>query len=200
MEQQYDTDQFNSILQNRRSIYPNQFEKGKIIPDEIIWQILENANRAPTHKLTQPWRFIVYSGRGKEVFADIQTEIYRKFAGEKFNEKKLKNLQEYPLLSSHVIVVVMRRPENSPIPEIEDVISVGAAIENIYVSLTAYGLGGYLSTGGITYIEEVKAYMELEPADKIIGTFFIGYPETNIYPLTKRNPINKKVKWIKRMW
>jgi nitroreductase len=200
MEQQYDTDQFNSILQNRRSIYPHQFEKGKIIPDEIIWKILENANRAPTHKLTQPWRFVVYSGKGKEAFADIQTEIYRKFAGEKFNEKKLKNLEEYPLLSSHVIVVIMRRPENSPIPEIEDVISVGAAIENIYLSLTAYGLGGYLSTGGITYIEEVKPYMDLEPDDKIIGTFFIGYPEINIYPLTKRNPVNKKVKWIKRMW
>jgi nitroreductase len=200
MEQQYDIGQFNSIVQNRRSFYPNQFEKGKIIPEEIIWQILENANRAPTHKLTQPWRFIVYSGKGREAFADIQTEVYRKYAGEKFNEKKLKNLQEYPLSSSHVIVVYMKRSDPPAIPEIEEIISVGAAIENIYLSLTAYGLGGYLSTGGITYIEEAKAYLDLDAGDKIIGTFFLGYPVIDMYPLTKRTPVSKKVKWVKRIW
>ena len=43
---QYDTEQINAVIKNRRSIYPYQYEKGKVIPDEIIWQILENANRA----------------------------------------------------------------------------------------------------------------------------------------------------------
>ncbi len=105
----YDVEEFNSIVQNRRSVYPNQFEKDKTIPDEIIWKILENANRAPTHKLTQPWRFTVFAGKGRERFANLQTEIYTKYAGENFKEKKLKNLREYPLLSSHVIVVGMKR-------------------------------------------------------------------------------------------
>ena len=63
MENNYSINEFNSILQNRRSIYPYQFEKGKKIPDEIIRQILENANRAPTHKLTQPWRFTVFTDK-----------------------------------------------------------------------------------------------------------------------------------------
>ena len=51
MEKNYDVKEFNSIVQNRRSVYPNQFQKDKQIPDEIILEILENANRAPTHKL-----------------------------------------------------------------------------------------------------------------------------------------------------
>jgi len=38
---------FNSIVRRRRSIYPRQYIPGKKIPDEIIWQILENANRVP---------------------------------------------------------------------------------------------------------------------------------------------------------
>ena len=42
----YNIDEFNSIIQNRRSVYPYQFEKNKIIPDELVWQILENANPA----------------------------------------------------------------------------------------------------------------------------------------------------------
>ncbi len=196
MEKNYDVKEFNSIIQNRRSVYPNQFQKDKQIPDEIIREILENANRAPTHKLTQPWRFTVFAGEGRERFANLQTEIYTKYAGEKFNDKKLKNLREYPLLSSHVIVVGMKRSENVSIPEIEEVIATACAIENLFLSLTAYGLGGYLSTGGITYFEEAKPHFDLASEDKLIGTFFIGYPEDLSNPLTKRLPIDEKVKWV----
>lgn len=199
MEQTYDTEQFNSIIQNRRSIHPPQFEKGKIIPDDIIWQILENANRAPTHKLTQPWRFTIFSGKGLENFADLQTHIYTRFAGENFKEKKLKKLQDYPLLSSHVIVIAMKRSETTSIPEVEETIAVACAIENIYLSLTAYNLAGYFSTGGITYLEKAKPYFDLGEDDKLIGTFFLGYPQEIFSPLTKRTSVIKKVKWIKRL-
>ncbi|MDE3183568.1 MAG: nitroreductase [Bacteroidota bacterium] len=196
MENNFDVKEFNSIVQNRRSVYPNQFQKDKQIPDEIIHEILENANRAPTHKLTQPWRFTVFAGEGRELFANLQTDIYTKYAGEKFNEKKLKNLREYPLLSSHVIVVGMKRSDSVSIPEIEEVIATACAIENIFLSLTPYSLGGYLSTGGITYMEEAKSHFDLGPDDKLIGTFFIGYPEDLSNPLTKRTPTDEKVKWV----
>lgn len=196
MERHYNIDQFNSIIQNRRSIYPYQFEKGKKIADEIIWQILQNANRAPTHKLTEPWRFKVFSAEGLKHFAQLQTEIYTKFAGEKFKEKKLKNLLEYPLMSSHVILISMKRTTDISIPEVEEIIATACAVENIYLSISAYGLGGYLSTGGITYIEEAKPYFDLEAADKIIGVFYVGYPGNIANPLSKRNPVHKKVIWI----
>ncbi|HEU5052112.1 MAG TPA: nitroreductase [Hanamia sp.] len=196
MENRYDVKEFNSIVQNRRSIYPKQFIKNKTIPDKIIWEILENANRAPTHKLTEPWRFTVFAAKGRERFAQLQTEIYTKHAGENFNEKKLVNLQNYPILSSHVIVIGMKRNVDKNIPEIEEIIATSCAIENIFLSLTAYGLGGYLSTGGITYFEEAKPHFNLGPHDKIIGTFFIGYPEETTNALTRRSPLQEKVRWI----
>lgn len=193
----YNLDNFNNIVQNRRSVYPYQFEKNKIIPDELIWQILENANRAPTHKLTQPWRFIVFSGEGLRAFAQLQVEQYKQFAGENFKEKKLKNLVEYPLMSSHVIVVGMKRTTVISIPEEEEVLAVGCAIENIYLSLTAYGLGGYLSTGSVSFLNESKEYFGLAENDKLLGIFFVGYPANLSNPLSKRNPVAEKVKWIR---
>ena len=196
MENKYNIKEFNEIIQNRRSVYPYQFEDDKRIPDEIILQILENANRAPTHKLTQPWRFTVFSGKGLQTFADLQTEIYTKYAGENFKEKKLKNLKEYPLMSSHVIAVAMKRTTNIHIPEQEEIIATACAIENIYLSVTAYGLGGYLSTGGITYIEEAKSYLDLLPQDKLIGFFYLGYPKILENPLSKSSSVNEKTKWI----
>lgn len=196
MEVHYDINQFNFIVQNRRSIYPYQFIKGKPIPDETIRQILENANRAPTHKLTQPWRFTVFSGKGRETFSKMQTEIYTKYAGENFKEKKLQNLRDYPLFSSHIIVVGMKRTTQISIPEVEEIIAVGCAIENIFLSLHAYNLGGYITTGGITYINEAKQLFDLEPQDKLIGTIFIGYPDVIANPLTKRSGVDEKIKWV----
>lgn len=198
MESNFKKEAFNEIVQNRRSIYPYQFEKGQVIADEIIWQILENANRAPTHKLTQPWRFIVFSGEGLKHFAELQTNIYTTYAGENFKEKKVKNLQEYPLMASHVIAICMKRTTNISIPESEEIMATACAIENIYLSVTAYGLGGYLSTGGITYVEEAKPYFDLEPQDKLIGFFYIGVPATILNPLSKRGPVKEKVKWVTR--
>ncbi|MEO8721501.1 MAG: nitroreductase [Ginsengibacter sp.] len=198
MDHKYDITQFNSIILNRRSIYPYQFEKGKKVPDEVVRQILENANRAPTHKLTEPWRFTVFSGEGLQHFANLQTEYYTKYAGDKFKESKLKKLVEYPLMSSHIIVVGMKRSTTIQIPEIEEIIATACAIENIYLSISAYGLAGYFSTGGITYFPEVKPYFNLTPNDKLMGIFYIGYAATILNPLSKRGPVLEKIKWIEQ--
>jgi len=196
MENQFDASLFNEIVQRRRSIYPYQFIKGKKIPDEIIWQVLNNANRAPTHKLTEPWRFTVFSGEGLQYFAQLQIDIYTKYAGENFKEKKLKNLAEYPLMSSHVIAIGMKRSAGISIPEREEIIATACAIENIYLTVSAYELGGYLSTGGITYLKEAKLFFGLEEGDQLIGFFYIGYPGNIKNPLSRRSDIKEKVKWI----
>ncbi|HUZ59696.1 MAG TPA: nitroreductase [Hanamia sp.] len=196
MENQSEINQVNSTIQSRRSVYPYQFERGKRIPDEIIWQILENANRAPTHKMTEPWRFIVYTGEGLQLFSKLQSDIYSKYAGAKFKENKHLNLINYPLMASHVIAVVMKRNKENKVPEIEEIIATAFAIENMYLTVAAYGLGGYLSTGGITYLEEAKPYFDLKDDDKLIGFFYVGYPAQVSESLTKRQPVKEKVKWV----
>ena len=54
-------------IKKRRSILPNQFN-GQPINRETIVELLNNANTAPTHKLTQPWIFKVFSGKSKFVY------------------------------------------------------------------------------------------------------------------------------------
>ena len=196
MKQATGTELLNSIIQNRRSVFPYQFERGRRVPDEIIRQILDNANRAPTHKKTEPWRFTVFAGEGLQHFSNLQAVLYTRFAGDKFKETKLLNLTNYPLMSSHVIAIGMKRNKENAIPEIEEVIATACAIENIYLTVTAYELGGYLSTGGITYFEESKPYFDLEPADKLLGFFYIGYPAATPAALSKRQPVEDKTKWV----
>jgi cation diffusion facilitator family transporter len=192
----YDVEQLNEIIKNRRSVYPRQYEKGKAVPDEVIWQILENANRAPNHKQTEPWRFKVFSGEGRRYFAELQAAIYQEHAGEDYNEGRYQKLLEYPLLASHVISIGMRRNESGVLPENEELQAVACAVENMFLTVTAYGLGSYWTTAGITYFEQAKPFFDLGEKDWLMGFFYIGYVAIPYKTLSKRSPIQTKVKWI----
>lgn len=187
--------QLNELIRNRRSVFPKQFEAGKPVDKAIIEQILENATWAPNHGQTEPWQFTVFSGEGLKKFASFQSELYQKTSGEHFLKSQFEKLQNTPLLASHIIALGMKRTTTKRIPEIEDVEAVACAVQNIYLSVSAYGLGGYWTTGGITYLEEAKAFFGLEAQDKLLGFFYIGHvaiPSAG----AKRIPLSEKVNWV----
>jgi nitroreductase len=192
----FDPDQVNLLIRSRRSVFTSQFEKGKLIPDEIIWELLENANWAPNHKHTEPWRFTVFSGKGLEKLANFQAESYKKTAGEKFKQDKYNKLLTHPLECSHIIALGLKRSTVVSIPKMEEIAAVACAVQNIYLSAFAYGLGGYWSTGGVTYEEEAKSFFGLEEHDRLMGFFYLGCVQT---PSAKgtRKPITEKTVWVK---
>ena len=190
----FDTVEVNRLIQSRRSIFVDQFEQGRQVPDQIIMQALENANNAPTHKLTEPWRFTIFKGEGLKKLAIEQSVIYKNHAGTAFKQNKYEQLQVVPLQCSHVITIGCKRSPGL-LPEMEEIAAVACAVQNIYLTLTAYGIGGYWSTGGITFIEEAKALFNLGPDDLLMGFFFIGYIKISSTP-KKRNPIEEKITWV----
>lgn len=198
MDSGYDVEQINALIKNRRSIYPNQYVQGKVIPNEIIWQILENAIHAPNHKQTEPWRFKIFSGDGLTYFAELQASIYKQYSGDTFKEGRYKKLLEYPMLSSHVIAIGMKRNEKKILPEIEEIEAVACAVENMFLSVTAYGLGCYWTSAGITYIEEAKSYFDLGTEDKLLGFLYLGYVAKPFEGPSKRAPVETKVQWINK--
>ena len=192
---QYDIGVFNHLIRNRRSVFPKQFEPGKQIPAEIIQQIVENATWAPTHGMTEPWHFTVFSGAGLEKLAQFQSELYKAESGEKYKEDKYLKLKSQPLIASHVIAIGMKRSSEKKIPEIEEVAAVACAVQNIYLSTTVYGIGGYWTTGGITYMDKAKSFFGLNSEDKLLGFFYLGYIAIPAVPST-RKPLSEKVVWV----
>lgn len=184
----------NRIIRERKSIYTQHFEAGEKVDDNIIWQMMENANHAPTHKRTEPWRFTVFTGEGLKTFANTQIALVKKYKTD-LAESKLKKLAEKPLKASHIIAIGMKR-HAAIVPEIEEILAVGCAIENMYLTANAYNVGCYFSTGGITYIDEAKAFLGLSGEDKLIGFFYVGkkkaMPEINL----SRGDLREKVAWV----
>ncbi len=187
----------DQLIRQRRSVFPRDYT-GEPVSDEIINQMLENANWAPTHKFTEPWRFVVFSGEGLKQLAAFQSECYKTVttANDTYREDRYQSLQIKPMESSHIIAISMKRDEAKRLPEWEELGAVFCAVQNMYLTATAYGIGCYLSTGGITNFEEAKSFFGLGPDDKLCGFLHVGIPKENV-PDGRRKPVSEKVKWVR---
>lgn len=196
MATKIDPEVLNELIHERRSIFPQDYT-GEKVNDDIVKQILENARWAPTHKMTEPWRFLVFTGEGIRALAEMQSDIYKSVteADGTFKESNYQKLQTKPLLSSHIIAILMKRDERRSVPEVEETGAVFCAIQNMYLTASAYGVGAYLSTGGVTYFDEAKEAFGLEPEDRLIGFFHVGIPKRD-YPGGKRKPLEEIAHWI----
>jgi nitroreductase len=186
---------FNHLVRSRRSTFPKQFEAGKKVDDGIVRQILENATWAPNHGCTEPWHFVVFTDKGLEKLAQFQSELYKELSGENFKEATYAGLQTSPLKASHVIALCMKRDPNKKFPEMEEIAAVSCAVQNIYLSVSAYGLGGYWTTGGVTYRPQAKPFFGLGEDDKLLGFFYIGQVAVPS-PAGKRQPLEEKMTWV----
>jgi nitroreductase len=189
----FDAEEFNRLAKARRSVFPKQFAPGGKVPDEVVRQALENAIWAPNHGQTEPWHFVVFTGEALKKFAAFQSELYKVAAAEDYKEDKYIKLQQQPLLASHIISIGMKR-SGGKIPEIEEIEAVACAVQNIYLTINAYGYGGYWTTGGVTYLPQAKHFFGLGPNDKLLGFFYvaeIGVPS----PKGKRAPLQEKMEW-----
>jgi nitroreductase len=183
------------LIVNRRSI-KTAVLNGKKIDDQQIVRLLTLANWAPTHGFTEPWRFVVYAGDAVKQFCTDQAELYKlhespaTFNAAKY-EKQLHNGDKV----SHLIAVYMKRGANPNIPELEEICAVAAAVQNILLGAEALGIAVLWSTGGMVLKPEMKAYLELGEADKMIGLLSLGYTDEVARP-GKRGPVEDKIKWV----
>lgn len=188
------TEALAQLIKSRRSIFPKQFND-EPIPTETIMELLENANWAPTHKKTEPWRFVVIRGEGKERLGHLMADHYKlTTATEKYKAAKHKKKLHSCQRSQCIIAIVMKRHEEL-LPEWEEVAATACAVQNLWLSATAHGIGGYWSSPNTIHAEELRAFLALDQAEKCLGFFYLGNYEEALQQ-GQRTKIADKVRWI----
>jgi nitroreductase len=188
-------EQLSALIRQRRSIFPNSYND-KPIPEAIVREVLENANWAPTHKLTEPWRFKVFQAAGLARLGDYLADWYQAHTpADKYSEKKQAKMRENPMRSACVIAIVMQREAAESLPEWEEVAAVACAVQNMWLTCTAHGIGSYWSTPRA--ILEADAFLGLQEGERCLGLFYMGYHDLPELP-GKRGDIWEKVEWIGR--
>lgn len=192
---QFNLSEINELIRSRRTIYPEQFSERKVHREQLE-VILNNALWAPTHGNTQPWRFQVFIEGGREKLSDFLSQTYLDITpSDKQNDIKLAKLRTRPLNASAVIAVWMERQKEGKIKEIEEIEAVACAIQNMHLTCTAYGLGGFWSTPAVIYHEKMNEFLGIGDLDKCLGLFYIGYPSIE-WPKSHRKPLEYLSRWV----
>ena len=190
----FNLSEINELIRQRRTIYPEQFSDRKVHREQVE-NILTNAQWAPTHGNTQPWRFKVFMEDARTSLSDFLAKTYlEKTPPELQDDKKLAKLLTRPLKSSVVVAVCMERQKEEKILEIEEIEAVACAIQNMHLTATAYGLGGFWATPKLIYTQEMNEFLGLSEKDKCIGLFYIGYPSIE-WPKSHRKPLEYTTEW-----
>ena len=140
---------------------------------EQLQRILSAGARAPDHGRLSPWRFIVIEGAGRAALGSAMAELRRKKAPPP-SEQELAREREKPLRAPTIIAVAARITAHEKVPEIEQVVAVGAAVQNMILAAQALGFGSMWKTGAPAYDMDVKMALGLEPADHIVAFLYLG--------------------------
>ncbi len=192
----FDPHLVTELIRQRRSIFPQQYS-GKPVSREEVELMLENANWAPTHGRTEPWRFIVFSGKGLNSLAEQHAELYKaEMPPEQFKEQKYEKLQIRATQAEYVIAICVEVIPDGKIPEVEEIAATACAVQNMHLTATALGIAGYWSSGGMTYHPGMKDILGLRESEKCLGFFYLGKFD-GPWPTGKRRTNGlDKVKWV----
>ena len=182
------------LIRRRRSIFPPVYN-GAAIKRTDIEEILENANWAPNHKHTAPWRFKVFHTEpARRRLSDFLAAYYKdNTAAEKFLQKKYEKTQKKPLQSACVIAICMQRDPEERVPEWEEIAAVACAVQNMWLTASEKGIGAYWSSPGA--IRQAGELLDLQPGERCLGFFFMGYYDSP-HPESKRESISDKTVWL----
>lgn len=148
--------------------------------DATLQRAFTAALRAPDHGLLRPWRFQLIRGEGRERFGEL---MRARLLARKPNAlpEELEKEQRKPLRAPLLIVVSARvQSEHPKVPAIEQVLSAGAAAQNILLALHAQGYAGMWRTGPAAYDPVVKRALGLAESDAIVGFIYAGTAATPV--------------------
>jgi nitroreductase len=162
--------------------------------DSELAAIFKSASRAPDHGRLRPWRFVVIRADARERFGDVMAVSLKSrqpdAAPETLARERAKALRA-PL----IVVVGVQIQSDSKIPEIEQILSGGAAAQNIMLAAHALGYGAAWKTGEPAYDAQVKEALGLQATAVIVGFIYLGTRTGGPSPLPRPAPQDFVTEW-----
>jgi nitroreductase len=190
-------DLFAAIL-HRRSMGLARL-KPDPVDRRLIEQMLEAANWAPSHGDTEPWRFTVFSGEGREALAELFDAAHQADQvgnpAARPHEGARKRAFAAPVWISIGMSPARKEDGSLVMSEDEEIMAVACAVQNLHLMASALGLAGMWHSKGISIHPVVARGLGLEPPARLLGFFMCGWPATD-WLTSERRPLSEKVRWV----
>lgn len=172
--------------------------KADPIPRETIELILEAGNWAPSHHHTEPWRFIVMTGSGRDVLARAYGDIAAERA-KVSDEPALAELRAKHGAKAYrapVVIAVTVKPSDDPgVIRIEEFAAAHAAVQNMLLMAHSLGLGAIWRSGEPIYHARMKEALGMDENEWLVGLVYAGVPDMAA-PAGRRKPAADKTVWL----
>ena len=185
----------NRAIETRRSV-------GRVrqdpVPRELVERILESAVHAPNHKITEPWRFHVFAGKGRGEFARARAELARIQAEAEGEEEEYAagriSRERKKAFRAPVVIAVISKGGRDEVETLENYAACAAAVQNMQLTAHSLGLATMWRTGAVAYHPYMRDFFGLQDGDKIVAYLHLGYPETIERP-RRRRPASSMTIW-----
>jgi nitroreductase len=164
--------ELTDFLLKRRSVVVRDMD-GPGPNDDDLEKILRAGMRVPDHGRLTPWRFIVIRGEAREKMGKVLGAAYRKANPDCIDEQV--EIEEERFSRAPIIIAVVSRTSPAhKIPEWEQILSSGAACQNMLTAALGMGYAAQWITEWCAYNADVKAALGAAPSDRIAGFLYLG--------------------------
>jgi nitroreductase len=168
------------VMEAMRQRHSYRSFTGEPVDRALLERILNAARLAPSAMNLQPWRFHVATGDTRATLIDAmqQTTVYL--------DDYLASMGEHELIESAtafvanlgnapVIIAVVVPRETNEMAEVNTLISAGAAIENLLLAATGYGLATCGLTSSYWVRDQIAQALELSADDVVVSLVAVGH-------------------------
>lgn len=142
------------------------------IPYATLLELLNVANWSPNHGLREPWRYILYRGEARSVFAEAVVSALSQEDRLKYGEQRR---ADYGAIPYHLIVVMPEDPRQKQ--RDEDFGAVCGWIQSFQLAAWERGIGVVWKTNTYSYSPVFREVVGVHSGEKVVGVLHIGYPE-----------------------
>ena len=172
---------FQKVIERRRSI--RKF-LDKDVDKKYIDLIINNGILAPSSKNKQPWNFVVVKGVTKSKIGNQMLD----WVENKHPDASLKILESNAIYRTGMAfreapVAILIYKEKTDELSLNDVLAIGACVENMFLTATDLKLGALWLTAITSVEDEVNSMLNI--TDKqLVSALLVGYPneDPNLQP------------------
>lgn len=173
------------LLQHRRSVPADQLDEPAPSAEDLD-AILRAGVAAADHDALRPWRFLVIRGAARASLGEVFARALLARAPDS-DEAALKKQRAKPMRAPLVLAVAARiDPDNARVPAIEQILSAGAALNQMQLAANALGYGAIWLTGPNAHDGQVTEALGLDFDDRLVGFLYLGTPGRE--PAAKERP------------
>jgi len=145
------------------------------VPPATVEGLIELATCAPNHHLTEPWRFTIVAGEERDQLGRLWGSLWAQSQGLEGDARRESIARDQAKLArAPQQVIVSTRTDDDPVVAEEDFAATAAAVQNFLLAAHARNLAAMWRTGPMIHDPAIKAFLGLNPRDRIVATIYLG--------------------------